>query len=69
MTSGRIRSFCAAVSFSVVGKLQYMGKWDHCNRWYMDEAQNAYLIDEVIGTIRIIVPRNTERKVTTHDQD
>ena len=51
---GKIRSYCASINFPVIGKLKLMGKWNHCNRWYMDEGQNAYLIDESIGTIRII---------------
>ena len=53
----KIRSYCASIGFTVTGNLHYMGMWDHCNRWYMDEARTAYLIDTVLGTIRIIQPR------------
>ena len=34
-----------------------MGKWDLCNRWYMDERGNVYVVDVVIGGIKIIPPR------------
>lgn len=54
---GKIRSHCKAIGYDIVGKLHYMGMWDHSNRWYMDGAQTAYLIDTVLGTIRIIRPR------------
>lgn len=54
---GKIRVHCKTIGFEIVGRLNYMGMWDHCNRWYMDEAQTAYLIDTVLGTIRIIRPR------------
>lgn len=53
----KIRAYAKAVGFNVIGKLTYMGKWDICNRWYMDEHSNVYLVDTVIGGIRII-PRN-----------
>lgn len=50
----KIRAYAKAASFEVVGKLTYMGKWDLCSRWYMDEARNVYLVDTVIGGISII---------------
>ena len=50
----KIRDYAKAVGFDVVGKLTYMGKWDLSNRWYADEARNAYIVDVVIGGIRII---------------
>jgi hypothetical protein len=56
----KIRSFAKSVGFEVVGKLTYMGKWDLCSRWYMDEARNAYLVNTVIGGISII-PRKKRR--------
>ena len=49
----KIRTFAKSVGFEVVGKLTYMGKWDIINRWYMDEARNIYLVDIVLGTVRI----------------
>ena len=55
---GKIREYCNIIGVQIVGKLNYMGMWDHCNRWYMDEARTAYLIDTVLGTIRIIQPRH-----------
>jgi hypothetical protein len=50
----KIRAFAKSVGFEIVGKLKYMGKWDLCNRRFMDEIGNAYLVDTVIGGIRII---------------
>ena len=50
----KIRAFAKEVGFEVVGKLTYMGKWDLSNRWYTDEAKNAYIVDVVVGGIRII---------------
>lgn len=50
----KIRDYAKSVGFDVVGNLRLMGKWNICNRWYMDEAQNVYLVDIVLGTIRII---------------
>lgn len=50
----KIRNYAKSVSFDVVGKLRYMGKYDRNTRWFLDDGQNAFLIDEVIGTIRII---------------
>ena len=52
--SMKIRTFAKAVGFEVVGKLRLMGKWDNCTRWYADDVGNAYLVDVVIGGIRII---------------
>ena len=59
----KIRDYAMAVGFEVVGKLTYMGKWDLSNRWYADEARNAYLVDVVIGGIRII-PHTRKRRTT-----
>ena len=50
----KIRTYAKSVGFAVIGKINYMGKWDFTNRWYMDEAGNAYLLDMSLGTIRII---------------
>ena len=50
----KIRAYAKEVGFTVVGKLRLMGKWDLCTRWYADEAYNAYLVNVVIGGIRII---------------
>lgn len=49
----KIRNYAKSVGFEIVGVLRYMGKWDRNTRWFMDEGQNAFLIDDVIGTIRI----------------
>jgi hypothetical protein len=49
----KIRDFAKSVGFEVCGKLTYMGKWDLSSRWYMDEERNIYLVDTIIGTIRI----------------
>lgn len=51
--SSKIRTYAKLVGFDVVGKLTYMGKWNLLNRCYMDESKNIYLIDIVLGTIRI----------------
>lgn len=52
-----IRDYAKSVGFKVVGVLRYMGKWDRNTRWFMDEGHNAFLIDDVIKTIRI-KPKN-----------
>ena len=57
----KIREYAKAAGFEVIGKLTYMGKWDLCSRWYMDEARNAYLVDVVIGGISIIPNRKSLR--------
>lgn len=49
----KIRTYAKSVGFDVIGKLTYMGKWDLCSRWYMDEGLNAYIVDIVLGEIRI----------------
>ena len=49
-----IRKFAKSVGFTVVGKLRYMGKWNLLGRYYMDEAQNIYILFTSIGTIKII---------------
>ena len=56
----KIREYAKTVGFTVVGNLRLMGKWDLCNRWYMDEAGNAYVVNVVIGGISII-PRHKRR--------
>lgn len=53
----KIRDYAKAVGFAVVGKLRLVGWWDLCTRWYADDAGNAYLVNTVIGGVRII-PRN-----------
>lgn len=53
----KIREFAKETGFKIIGKLTYMGKWDLCNRWYMDERGNVYVVDVVIGGIKIIPPR------------
>jgi hypothetical protein len=50
----KIRTFAKSVGFDVVGNLRLMGKWNLCCRWYMDEGGNAYIVDVILGTIRII---------------
>ena len=57
----KIRDYAKSVGFEIVGKLTYMGKWNLCNRWYMDEHGNAYLVDVVIGGIRIIPNKKSLR--------
>ena len=57
----KIREYAKSVGFEIVGKLTYMGKWNLCNRWYMDEARNVYLVDVVIGGISIIPNRKSLR--------
>ena len=57
----KIRDFAKSIGFDVAGKITYMGKWDLTNRWYMDEHGNVYLVDVVIGGIRIIPNRKSLR--------
>ena len=57
---GKIRDYCEKVGFEIVGKLTRMGKWDLSSIWFMDEAGNAYLIDTVIGGVRIIAKRKNK---------
>lgn len=61
----KIRDYAKSVGFDVCGKLRYMGKWDRNTRWFMDEGQNAYLIDEVIHTIRIKPQKKKSVEYTT----
>ncbi len=49
----KIRDFAKSVGFDIVGKLTYMGKWNLSTRCYADENKNLFLVDMVIGTIRI----------------
>lgn len=57
----RIRDFAKSVGFDVIGKIAYMGKWDLSTRYYADEAYNLYLVDIVIGGIRIIPSKKSLR--------
>ena len=50
----KIREYAKSVGFDVVGKLTYIGKYGLSNRLYMDEDKNRYLIDTILGDIRII---------------
>lgn len=50
----KIRNFAKSIGFAIVGNLRYMGKWDRNTRYFMDEGQNVYLIDEIINTVCII---------------
>lgn len=49
----KIREYAKSVGFEVCGKLTYMGMWDLSTRCYADENKNLFLVDMVIGTIRI----------------
>ncbi len=49
----KIRTYAKSVGFDVIGKLSYMGMWDLSTRCYIDENKNLYLLDVVLGTIRI----------------
>ena len=53
MDRGIVRTYAKQVDFCVVGKLRYMGKWDMHTRWFIDDAGNAYLVDDILKTIRI----------------
>ena len=53
----KIREYAESVGFEVVGNITYMGKRNLSDRWYMDDARNAYIIDSVLETIRIIPAR------------
>ena len=53
MNSGIIRTYAKSVGFCVVGKLHYMGKWDMHTRWFVDDAGNLYLVDDIIKSIDI----------------
>jgi hypothetical protein len=56
----KIRDYAKYVGFEIVGKLTYMGKWDLSTRCYTDEAKNLYLVDVVVGGIRILPNRKKE---------
>lgn len=56
----KIREHAKKAGVEVVGKLSLMGKWDLSNRWYMDEAGTAFVLDNVIGGIRIIPKKKKE---------
>ena len=52
---GKIRDHAKSTGLEVIGKLSLMGKWDGFgNRYYMDEGGNAFIVDAIIGCIRII---------------
>lgn len=53
MNCGIVRTYAKSVDFYVDGKLRYMGKWDMHTRWFIDDAGNAYLVDDILKTIRI----------------
>ena len=55
-----IRDHAKSVGFEVVGNLSLVGKWDLSNRWYTDEAGNAFIVDTVIGGVRIIQKQKKE---------
>lgn len=55
-----IRDYAKSVGFEVVGNLSLVGKWDLSNRWYKDEAGNAFIVDTVIGGVRIIPKKKKE---------
>lgn len=55
-----IRDEAKRAGFEVVGKLSLVGKWDLSNRWYMDEAGNAFIVDTIIGGVRIIPKKKRE---------
>lgn len=58
----KIRAYAKSVGFEVVGKIRYLGKWDLSSRWYMDDVGNSYLVDVVIGGIRIIPRKRIANK-------
>ena len=58
MRCTKIREYAKTVGFEIVGKISYLGKRDLCTRVYTDEAGNLFLLDVVIGGIRII-PRKS----------
>lgn len=58
--TGKIRRHAKKAGVEVVGKLSLMGKWDLNHRWYMDEAGTAFILDNVIGDIRIIPKKKKE---------
>lgn len=49
-----IREYAKLAGVPVVGKLRLVGKWSLLERWYQDEVGTAFLVDTVIGGIRII---------------
>ena len=50
----KIRTYAKSVGFDVIGKLRYMGKWDRNSRWFMDNEQNIYLLNDVTQGISIM---------------
>ena len=53
----KIRDHAKQIGFEVVGKLSLMSKWDLCSRWYTDEAGNVFVVDVIIGGVKIIPKR------------
>ena len=49
-----IRTYAKSIGFDVVGKLRYMGKRDRNNRWFMDDEQNVYVINDAAKSINIL---------------
>lgn len=54
MKKSKIRTYAKSIGFDVIGKLRYMGKWNRNNRWFMDDEQNVYLINDVCQSIDIL---------------
>ena len=60
-----IRNYAKSIGFEIVGVLRYMGKWDRNTRWFMDEDQNVFLIDDILKTIRIKPKKEKSVELTT----
>ena len=54
MEKSKIRNYAKSINFEVIGKLRYMGKWDRNNRWFMDDEQNIFIINDVVKSINIL---------------
>ena len=50
----KIRNFAKENGFEIVGKLHKCCDLDRNTRFYMDEAENEYLLNKTEGTITII---------------
>ena len=50
----KIREFAKSVGHEVVGKIRYVGKSDKNCRLYLDEANNEYYLDVVLGSVCIV---------------
>lgn len=55
-----IREYAKLAGVPVVGKLTNKGKWSLTERCYQDEAGNLFLVDTIIGGIRIIPKKKRE---------